>query len=198
MTRFVLAILICLLSFTICHAGSSPEDFLGPAPDYVFYYKTEHGQEMTLHGRAWTRDNGLMVEETSFSPVREQLDSYCINHLTNLYVLYADGNRLTQKLFGISQNSDKTLLDLKSPFWGNPFTWMPTSSGKVSDGIKSVSKCRIVERPRQVLFGKERTVISVAGDFCPARTYASGIGMIDFIGFKLIRIEKHGKIIRDY
>jgi len=182
MRKFLLIFLVCLTSYSICHAGSSPKDFLGPLPDYVYYYQTEHGQKMTLHGLTWDHEGAIVVEQTTFFPDDPALADNCVDQLSTVYVLYADGGRLMWKGFGLVQNGYKVQFDLENPIWDNPL--------RGPDGEKVPSECRIVETSRQQLFGKERTVIEVAGEFCLPRVYASGIGLIDYAGFRLIRIEK--------
>lgn len=183
-----LALVACCLFFLCApklargQSQLSPADFIGPAPGYVYYYETKHGQKMSMHGLTWDRDGSALVEETFFFPDEMKSGGMCVDQLSKTHGLHAEGNRLMRKGFGLSKDGWSIELDLEAPVWGNPFTG--------PKGEKGVSQCRTVNLGKQHLFGKQRTVLEVVGEYCVSKKYASGIGLIEYTGFQLIRIEK--------
>lgn len=168
--------------------------FLGPLPNVRYFYEGPGGGELHIRGLAWDREGALLTERTHIYPIVRPLNPLCVNQLSEVEGIVVDNEKLLTKSFPLNGgNGYKTALDLKERTWGNPYSFH-----KNSGGASGISKCRILKMSKQLLFGKERTVIEVGGDFCPERSYATDIGMIEFIGFKLVRIEKNGEEMREY
>lgn len=175
-----------------------PEAYLGPTPGYVYYYKADNGQKMILHGLIRDINGGVVIEKTTTFLVEAELRGKCINKLSKAYVLFTDKGRIIKKGFGLSRDGYSIELDLANPVWGNQFTMMKTGSSDIKDGTKMTSECKVINRGKQLLFGKERTVLEVVGKYCVSSKYASGIGLIDLDGMKLVGIEEKMAEDRNY
>lgn len=195
----VVSIVLVCTTTALAETQLSIESFLGPPPGTIFYYESIHGEKMTLRGLIQDKDGDTLIEHIHFFPYDHNPPDYCTNQLTEIYGLTIREDRLMKKVLPLNGDIGyEVKLDLKSPVWGNPFTLMKPGSRNVKDGRKMVSKCRIIKLADRHLFGKRRSVIKVVGDYCPSQTYAAGIGMIEFLGMKLVQIEKFGEEMSDY
>lgn len=190
---FYLAVYLFVVpSGAFAQENIAPVDFIGPKPGYWYYYEGAGGLTMRKGGLTWDKEDALIVESTITFPIKEKPAGLCINELSEVYGIMADGARLLTKNWG--ENSGPVRLvefDTQKPTWGRMVT-LPTKK-------KVMSKCKILSTYKKFLFGKERTVIEVGGDYCPPRTYASGIGLIQFNNdLQLVRIEKNGQPVTQY
>ena len=169
-----------------------PADFIGPKPGYWYYYEGAGGLAMRKGGLTWDKEEALIVESTMVFPIKVKPESLCINELGEVYGIMADGARLLTKKWGADSGPVRLVeFDTQESSWGRMVT-LPTKK-------KVMSKCIILSTYKKFLFGKERTVIEVGGDYCIPRTYASGIGLIRFNNdLQLVRIEKNGQPVSQY
>ncbi len=180
-----------MMQAQVAAADVSAKDFLGPLPGVRYFYEGPGGGKMELRGLAWEQDGTLLLEELNIFPIVPKPESLCVNLLTGFYGLSIANNCLLKKGFPLNgERGFSTLLDFEKKVWGNPF--------RRGDGPLMKSQCRVLSRTQQHLFGKTRTVIEVGGDYCPPSKYASGIGMIEFIGFHLVNIEVKGTPVAVY
>lgn len=148
---------------------------------------------MEIRGLTYDQEGALLIEEkTKFPTLWAALNAGCTTEISTIYGISASGGRILKKGFPLNgMTGYHTDIDLEEPVWGEEVT----VAGAVGDGKKTTTQCSIAKRSKQKLFGKERTVLEVSGEYCIPRKYASGIGLIDYAGFKLVRIEKHGRVV---
>lgn len=173
--------------------------YLGPFPGVRFLYETDAGQKMEIRGLTYAQDGALLIEEkTVFPRPQGAVTTGCMTELTTIYGISASGSKLLKKGFPLNgMTGYHTDLDLEEPVWGEDVFLLEHGSRSVGQGRKTNAQCSITKQSKQKLFGKERTVIEVSGEYCVSRKYASGIGLIDYAGFRLVRIEKHGQVVYD-
>ena len=78
---------------------------------------------------------------------------------------------------------------------GYSVVFVISDSSSVETRTATTSQCNIKKRSEQKIFGEERVVLEISGEYCVPRKYASGIGLIDYAGFKLVRIERYGQVL---
>lgn len=196
----VLSYLI-VLSFPIVATSGEDTDaaaYLGPAPGVRFFYEADNGQKIEIRGLTYAQDGALLIEKKLIFPKRSiDFTAGCTTEVTTIHALSASGNTILKKSFPLNgMTKYHTDLDLVEHAWGEDVVLTKSgSSYAIGQEKKTASQCSITKRSKQKLFGKERTVIEVSGQYCVPRKYASGIGIIDYAGFKLVRIEKRGEVV---
>ncbi len=192
----------CLAVLALPVAAVSEESteaatYLGPAPGVRLFYEAENGQKMEIRGLTYDQDGALLIEERStLTMLRTAFNAGCSTEMTTVYGLSTNGSKIIRKDFPLhGMTGYHTDLDLGGAVWGEEVHLVERGSRSTDKGKKTTAQCSISKRSKQKFFGKERTVIEVSGEYCVPRTYASGIGIIDYAGFRLVRIEKHGEIV---
>ncbi|WFS63390.1 hypothetical protein LF599_04285 [Pseudodesulfovibrio thermohalotolerans] len=191
---------LLLLVYPIAAASEGNIDaavYLGPLPGIRFFYETDGGQKMELRGLTYDQEGALLIEEKSLFPTRwAAFNAGCTTELSTIYGVLSNGSKLLKKGFPLNgMTGYETDLDLEEPAWGIEITLAELGTKYSGAGKKTTSRCSITKRSKQKLFGKERTIIEVSGAYCIPRKYASGIGLIEYAGFKLVRIEDHGNLV---
>lgn len=200
---FGVVCLLCILTgqSTFAETLLFPEDFIGPLPGVTYLYEQPGGNGIELRGLTRDEDGALLIEESFITIQHEsELKKVSTYDLMKVYGMTIDGkDRVLKREFSNDGSIHYSVeLDTRQPVWGNPFIMKKQGSAELKDGKKMTSKCRIVKQSRQFLFGRERTVLEVSGEYCTPRTYASGIGLIDINGIKLKQIKVKGQVVYNY
>jgi len=152
---------------------------------------------MEIRGLTYDQDGALLVEEkVKFPTPYAMIETGCTGEVSNIYAISVSGSALLKKGFPLNgMTGYHTDLDLEKPLWGEAVTLREAGPQGDGEGKKTYSECSITNVSKQYLFDRERTVIEVSGAYCPSRKYASGIGLVDYVGLKLVRIEKNGRVV---
>jgi hypothetical protein len=154
---------------------------------------------MIVRGLTWDAVGVLLVEETVTFPEPSATDHACEKILSQTYGLYADGARLLRRDYSLNGvTMDTVLLDVRADQWSNSVGVLPAGTHDLRRAEPGRSECRRVRETQRTLFGKPRMVLSVECSLAPPAEYASGIGLIEMGGMKLVRIEAGGEKIDDY
>lgn len=194
MAAFVLSAIPCRASELL-----PAEAYLGPLPGVRYFYATGQGVEMVVRGLTRDAAGVLLVEETVTVPGQLAGEPACPQTVTQTYGLYADGARLLRRDYPLNGGTvDTVLLDVRAERWGNPVGVLPAGTHDLRRAEPGRSECRRVGETQRTLFGEPRTVLSVTCSLAPPAEYASGIGLINMAGMRLVCIEAGGRRVEAY
>jgi hypothetical protein len=194
MAAFAVSVISCRAS-----EPHSAKEYLGPLPGVRYFYETGQGVGMVVRGLTRNATGGLLVEETVTVPGQLAGEPACPQTVTQTYGLYTDGARLMRRDYPLNGGVvDTVLLDVRAGVWGNPVLVVPAGTHDLRRAKPGQSECRLAHVTQRTLFGKPRMVLSVKCSLAPPAEYASGIGLIDMGGMKLVRIEAGGEKSDDY
>lgn len=179
-------LLFCLVNLTFAASAFGaettliPADFMGPAPGTVYHYSFQFTPAtMTLTGVCKDAKGGCLIKEEMITAIPD----IGVRKDVREYIQYTDGSRVMEAPLSSGGSIPPLIsLDTGRKQWGNPATRMDT-------GKRIVTDCTIVSIEKYELFGEIRTVLTVGGEYCMPRKYASGIGLIQEADMHLIRIE---------
>jgi len=184
-------------AFTPCRAEEiSTLDFLGPFPGVVYHYRDDSGVTVSVRGIVMDESGAIVIEEVTTFPDSFTLENGCIKKISEIYGLYASEKQLINKRFPLNGDTyNSILLDLNQEYWSNPTTLVQQDTKIVMNGPNATSKCGILERSQMEIFGKSRVLLKIGGQYCPVSTYASGIGLVEKNGMRLVRIVVNGETV---
>lgn len=178
---FLVVLIFCIFRYDVLQAkDEAPEDFIGPLPGTILYYKSDDGFESVVEIQKGSKKNELILVEELYPPdwaVKVGAPA----SIKSVYSRGCDDCRIYQS----SGSGESVGIDFCQDEWLIP--------GDTPEQGRVMWPCSIIRRGVELLFGEQRRTLTVSCRVTPEHSldfvWAEGIGLLRYNGLEVVEMK---------